>query len=343
MGVALLIGGTLLFRNATWYFGTVPLSVLVAFAFGMSCQTVVAMLRPILLADLAPLKIAAVDHSQRTFIIVASAALWAVGQLTLERSLDIAALASVISVAILILFLRHDLSRTNPFDWSWLRKTTVYGLKMAASGMLLTLTSSLSVLIIRSLLEDGFTQVGFYTRAVAIATMVVIVPRSLSLVFYAKWSLASSVDKVLQTERAARFNVGYGCIAALLTLVLGKQMIRLLYGVEFLPANGVLQILAPAMVLQCLFSVFNSLLASEGRAATTTLAMAGTLIIVVGSSLLLVPAWGIYGAATAVLLGNLFSAGFLFAACRASHRIAVRRILIMQCADFEYLIRSLRH
>jgi O-antigen/teichoic acid export membrane protein len=341
MGAALLLSGTLVFRAADDYFGYVPLGVLFAFAFGMACQTVVSILRPILLADFAALPIAVVDHSQRTLIILGTAALWALGALSLERSLTIIALGSAVSLTILCWCLRKDLCHAEPFDWQWLRRTTTYGLKMAASSMLLTLTSSLTVLIIRTMLADDFTEVGHYTRAVAVATMIVIVPRSMSPLFYAKWSKASAGDKLQQTERAARFNVGYGIAAASVTLVFGEPIIRLLFGSEFLPANSALQILAIAMVLQCLFSVFNSLLASEGRAATTTFALAGTLVVVCVGSLLMVPTWGIRGAALAVLAGNLLCTLYLYAACRALHPISLRRILVIQRDDLVYLRQAL--
>ena len=97
------------------------------------------------------------------------------------------------------------------------------------------------------------------------------------------------------------------------------------------------------MVFICLFSVFNSLLSSDGRAATVAKVLAMTMIIVCTLTYMTVPYIGIFGAALAVLCGNACSMVMIAAYCLSDYDLRIRRMLVIQPDDFRYLLRALTH
>ena len=341
IGLLLIVGMTAFFRLRAAFYGTFSIAVLLAFSFGMACHVIISLLRPVLVATLASRRILSVDLLQRLVMIIAALLLALSGILTVGWALCVTMLGGLAGMLLLLVFLRDDLKQPVPFQWTWFTETARYGVKIAASGVLFAITSSLTVLILRQRLPEDFAVVGYYTRAVAISGFAVLIPRALSPLFYAKWSDASNQDKTVQIERAARFNVFYGALAAVGLVVFGKLVVYVLYGSEFLPAHEVLYVFAPAMVLICLFSIFNSVLASDGRAATTASALGLALILVAGLAYVLVPTWGMFGAAVAVLCGNSLSTAILAVVCRDLYGLHLTRMLLISRADVQYLIKAL--
>jgi O-antigen/teichoic acid export membrane protein len=164
----------------------------------------------------------------------------------------------------------------------------------------------------------------------------------MSPLFYAKWADRRNTNRSAEIERAARCNLFYGVLAASGLILFGRHAILLLYGREFLPAYPVLFFFAPAMVFNCSFTIFNSLLASDGRAATTARVLATTVLLVCGLTYMQVPVWGIYGAAVAVLCGNVFSTVMMAVSCRERYAIRLHKMILIQGDDFRYLLRAFK-
>jgi O-antigen/teichoic acid export membrane protein len=342
LGAALTLALAAAFRAFPAYFGELRWSVLLAFSLGGACQLLIALLRSVLVAELAVRRMVAVNVLQHLVVIVLILALGLAGSLRVESALCVVALGSLCSAGLLLLFLGRDVLRLRRFELGWLTRTAGYGLKLAANGILVTLISSLTVMLIRYQLPQAFAALGLYTRAAAIAGLVVLIPRALSPLLYARWSDVDNDSRVQQCERVARFNVLYGLLAAAGLVLLGQYAILVLYGRAFLAAQQTLVILAPAMVFACLFSVFNILLASDGRAALTTAALAGAVLITGALTLLLVPRHAERGAALAVLAGNAFSALATGLICRRLYGLRLRRMLLVGPGELVYLWRKVR-
>ena len=342
VGVLLTVGMTAVFWTRDSFYGAFPWWCLVIFSFGMACHVVIALLRPVLVAALASRKILSVDIIQRAVLILGALAFALSGHLTVDWALVVTTSAGFAGMLLLLYFLRVELR--HPFGWqmTWFRETAAYGIKIAASGILFAITSSLTVLILADRLEHDFSVVGYYTRAVTISSFAVLIPRALSPLFYAKWSDAANKNKRDQIERAARFNVAYGFLAAIGLIVLGRWVVVLLYGAEFIEAYSALVIFAPAMLVMCLFSIFNSVLASEGEAATTAGCLARTLILVCALTYVLVPVYGMRGAAIAVLLGNALSTVMLGVVCCRLYGLRLSQMLFLSPQDVRYVIAALK-
>lgn len=250
-------------------------------------------------------------------------------------------LSGAAAFGLLLAYLAPLIQIRRPFEWRLLRQVVSYGLQLAALNLLQVLSASITVLLLRYLRQEQFAEIGLYTRAVAVCSLVSVVPVAIGPLLYAKWSGVRGTERTRQAEMAARLNLSYGIVMCALVALLGKYILWLMYGNEFIPATAALLPLAPALLFIPLFEVCNNLLAGDGRAATTVCVLAGTLVVVAVVTVLTVPTLGIRGAALAVLAGNAFTALTSLAICRKLYGLRVGHCLAVRPSDLRAVREAL--
>ena len=225
-------------------------------------------------------------------------------------------LGALLAGVLVLYYVRRDIDLSRRFDWRLFRQVLVYGIKLATTNLLLVLTGTLSVMLLRYLRQEQFTDVGLYTRAVAICSLARLVPIAVGPMLYAKWAASEGDVRTRQVEMAARMAAAYGLLAACIVVLLGKQILWLMYGEAFVPAHAALVFLAPAFVCMTVFGILSNFLASDGRAATTACILVGTVTMITVVTWLAVPTWGIQDAALGALLGNALAMASGLVVCR---------------------------
>ena len=324
------------------YFGVVSAAVAIVFSVGVGAVLMTNLVRPVLVAQLDARRMVAVDLAAPTIILLAGTVLWLVGCLEPGIVLAVGALGCIAGAAMVVTFLRREVHLARPFDWGLLGQGLVYGLKLAAANVLYVLSYNVTVLLLRYLTPERFDDVGLYTRAVAICSLVTLVPSAVGPLLYAKWSGMTGQARTNQAEMALRLNVAYGATAMVGILLLGKYIIWILYGAAFIPAEAALVFLAPALFLIPIFGVCSNLLASDGRAALSAFILAGTVVVVSVVTWVGVPLWGIRGAALAVLCANTFTAAGVVAVCVWLYGMNPLRCVLLRRSDIAYILAALR-
>lgn len=324
------------------YFGHVAASTAVCFAVGAGTALILALLRPILVAQMAARRMVTVDLSSRVFILIVGGLLAVFGVLRADVAILAFAGSNVFAFALLVYMLRAHLELRQPFEWRLFGEMLSYGAKLAATNILLVLSTSVTVMLLRWLGREGFGDVGLYTRAVAVCSLVTLVPTALGPLLYAKWAGTQGDERRRQAEMASRMNLVYGAVSCTTLLLVGKYVIWLLYGREFIPAVAALHILAPAMLLAPLYEVCNNLLAGDGRATVMATILAGTLAIVAGVTYTAAPSLGIQGAALGALCGNAFTVTMGFVVCRRLYGLRIEQCLVLRRSDVAYVYAALR-
>ena len=215
--------------------------------------------------------------------------LWA-GLLNLQNALMLyagaAGLAGLTAFAVLIGAGRFTLG-----DRGLLRRTLAVGGRGAVSVVLVLLLLRADVFLIEHFL--GEASVGSYRVALNFAEMMQRVPDVAGAVLLAK--VVRGEDDQLSL-RVARGILLFSLAAALALLAAGRPLIGWLfpsYPEAFLPLAWML----PGLVFLGLGSVCNTKLAGQGYPPITLWAAAVALALNIGLGLLLIPAWGLPGAA----------------------------------------------
>jgi len=329
-----LFAAVLLHRG---YFGSVSVPVALVFALGVALGLNTNLLRTILTAQLAARRMVAIDVARGLTLLVCGGALALAGRLSSGSAIVALSVSSAAAFGLLLAYLARYIKLTRPFEWPLLRGVVVYGLKLAAANLLQVLAASTTVLLLRYLRSDQFADVGLYTRAVAVCSLVSVVPTALGPLLYAKWCSTRGPERARQAELASRLNLAYGLVMCLGVALLGKYVLWLLYGREFIPGAAALLPLAPALLFLPLFEVCNNLLAGDGKAMITACILAGTLCVVASVTYLTVPSLGIRGAALGVLGGNAFTGLVSLAVCRKLYGLRIRHCLLLQKDDWQVI------
>jgi O-antigen/teichoic acid export membrane protein len=145
----------------------------------------------------------------------------------------------------------------------------------------------------------GVTFVGYYSVAVVMAEALWYFPGAVGTMMLARTPRLNSEEANESTPRICRNTIFLTLLAAVLLFVFGKTIINLLFGASFLPALKPMWILLPGIVALSINKVLCTELIGRGKPLIGTIAAAVSLVINIPLNLLLIPMWGIAGAAFA--------------------------------------------
>jgi O-antigen/teichoic acid export membrane protein len=141
--------------------------------------------------------------------------------------------------------------------------------------------------------------VGLYAIAVNFATLLMKIPEATGTVMFPR--LAGSEDRQAHaaTTRVCRSTLFILLLGVLAFAVAGPILIPLVYGAAFQGAVRPLLILLPSILLMALYQLLTRNFTSRGKQQVNILAASVALVLNVGLNVLLIPRFGIAGAALA--------------------------------------------
>lgn len=327
------------------YFGIIDLKQFIVFLIGTVSLILISILRPVFYAKH---KIGPV-----TFINVLPTLILLLGIfiLLLEEKLDVSnvlfywGIGNFFTFLVCLFFHRRNIDFKIKIDNSKIIEIVKYGTKISAANLLVVLISNVSIFFINKLSNNHFSDVGLYSRAIAISSIVFMVPSAVGPLLFAKWSTISNKELLsIEIKRTLRiFNLLVICIITL-GIIFSKLIIIILYGEAYLSIQFTLIILLCSLLFQVISEVFNNVLASQGKALQTMYSLLLMLIIIIIANLILVPTYGILGAGISILLGAIVNAFNLNYRVNKSlnMKINFKNNLIVKKADFYELKKLIK-
>lgn len=193
------------------------------------------------------------------------------------------------------------------FGWSENSMFVSYGLQYVFYSVLARLHSRVDVLLLTAM--STVAQVGHYATAVTLVQMLLNIPFALNMVLFPHVAERSKHENIsLETARYARYaTLMLFAVGAVLFMV-APFGIELLYGPEYLPAVNPLRLLLPGVITYSIGQVVSAHLMGRNRAIAlgvwTGISTAANVLL----NLLMIPRWGIEGAALASTLSYTLQA-----------------------------------
>jgi O-antigen/teichoic acid export membrane protein len=172
-----------------------------------------------------------------------------------------------------------------------------YGWRAQAGAMLQFFNYRLDVFIVNYL--AGVEQVGIYGVAVSLAELLWQWPNAVGLVLFPRVSASDPRETNRLTPRVLRWTLLLTLAGALALTLVGPMVIRTIFGARFAGAYVPMLILLPGVVLLGGGKVLTSAIAGRGHPGLNSINAAAALVVTLGGNLLLVPRYGISGAALA--------------------------------------------
>lgn len=205
------------------------------------------------------------------------------------------------------------------WDREVMRATLGYGLRGHIGNVLQFFNYRLDVFIVNYFL--GPADVGVYGVSVALAELLWYLPNAVGFVIFPKAASTKPQDMNLFTPRVFRITLGLTALGGVGLALFAKPLIAFVYSSAFIGAYPAMLALLPGVVLLGSGKVLTNEIAGRGFPHYNSINAGVALVLTVGLDIVLIPRYGIMGAAVA----STISYSAIFVTAVIFYRLVSRR------------------
>jgi O-antigen/teichoic acid export membrane protein len=251
--------------------------------------------------------------------------------------LSAALLAYLLTPFCLLIFALAQVWRVAPLklrlNFGLMKESVSFGIKGHIGTVCGFLSYRVDMFLVGALL--GTQAVGYYAVAVGLAEQIWRVPDAASTVLFPKVASSEEGSSNRATALVCRHTLFISLLLAVGLLVVGGPLVTLLYGQAFRSSVIPMFLLLPGVVAMGMEKVLSSHITGSGRPIVTTYAAVASLLINIGVNLVLVPRWGISGAAIASTISYSLGAAVLLLYFLRKSKYHVGDALLIRMADIK--------
>ena len=207
-----------------------------------------------------------------------------------------------------------------------------YGMKSHVQLIVGHFVYQIDIYIIAYLL--GAKQVAFYNIAVGIASLLWFLPDTIGLVLFPTLtSVHDDADIHSFTARICRNSLIIVGVAALFLCFVGKYLIQVLYGVEYLQSLYAMLLILPGIVGMSLYKILARNFSSRNRQQISILAGVISLLMNIVLNFLWIPKYGIEGAAFASTVSYCLAGMILLMKTKSESGLPLGKFLLIETKD----------
>jgi O-antigen/teichoic acid export membrane protein len=195
------------------------------------------------------------------------------------------------------------------------------------------------IFILAALLST--TEVGHYSIAVGLVSLVFFIPDTVGFVLFPKLAGFEGKDADEFAIRACRNTLFVTALPILGIALFGKLAIRILYGTEFLPACQALYWLLPGTMAMCVYMILSRYFTSKNKQEITIVAGLTGLATNVGLNFILIPRLGIAGAAVSTTLSYSATTFLMLFFFMRESRCGLMECVMIKRTDIAQLLQML--
>jgi O-antigen/teichoic acid export membrane protein len=239
-----------------------------------------------------------------------------------------------------VLLMRRFVKVSFQWDRSLVRETLRFGVQQNLGNLLDFLNYRFDMLLVNWFLDPA--HVGYYSISVVVVEKMWYIPNVLSAVLHPRIAHAGNDGEANRAtavvSRVTVLVIAAGCLAILL---LGRPLVRLLYSSRFLPAVTPLFILLPGIVMISIAKIVTSDLTARGYPRASMWAGLVAVVSNIAANLVLIPRFGLAGAALSSTISYTLCAVVLVAYFRRVTGVSVTALVVPTVADARYLARAI--
>ncbi len=227
--------------------------------------------------------------------------------------------------------------RTAPLRLTWrpelARDMMTFGSKSYLQTLASTLHFRIDQYMIGFLLDP--VQVGFYAVATNLALLLLRISDATGTVLYPRLAAAGERDAHAQTSAVCRHTLFITVLVALGYELFGGLAIRLLFGERYAAAVLPMRLMLPGIVMISLYLILTRNFTSRNRQEVNIVAAGAALAINVGLNWVLIPRWGIAGAAVSTAVSYSTAALILLVVFARESGYGIAKTLFIGRADLD--------
>lgn len=212
------------------------------------------------------------------------------------------------------------------------KKHLSFGLKGYIANFTTFLTYRFDMFLVSYFLNPS--EVGYYGLAVGLAELIWYVPNSINAMLYPTLSASSTKEANDFTPKVCRNTVFIVSLTSLALVFSGRFVINILYGEVYLPSLKPFLTLLPGVTILTIGKLLSSYTTGRGKPIFATYASIIALVSNTLLNLILIPRWGITGAAFSSTVAYSFTALFILIAYLKMSGNALKDTLLIKKEDF---------
>ena len=286
----------------------------------------------IVLGTNRPLHYASIATVQLGSALVIQVGLALAGRLTATSALVALAIGAGLSTALGLGLIRREVPVRLRWDPKIIRTFAAFGIRGYAANLMMFFNYRLDALIVNGL--AGVVSLGYYSIATAIAETLWYGANGFALVMFPHVSSLERKEANRITPVVCRNAIFVTLAGALVMFALSRELILVVFGSTMLPALYPLWLLLPGVVTLTAAKVIASYLSGIGKPIYSTYISGGTLVLTVILDLLLIPRYGISGAAVASSIVYTIASVASVSIFRHESGAGLLETLVVQPGDF---------
>ena len=222
---------------------------------------------------------------------------------------------------------------------SYVREVMLYGLKIHAGNIFRTLNYRLDSLIVGMFFS--LAVVGYYSIATSLVQTAMLIGYSIGTVILPVISKVGFADDKYIIIPILRVTIFISVLFCAAVYGFGSMFIKLCFGQAFIPAVEPLYIMAPTAIFTNVSLILSYYYVGTGRGVISSYSSVILVLTTAIFALLLIPHWGIRGAALAVTMSSLVQALYLFLTLKKDGSYGFGELLIPRKSDLMHVRKQI--
>ncbi|MDO5378812.1 MAG: polysaccharide biosynthesis C-terminal domain-containing protein [Clostridia bacterium] len=311
------------------------IGVVAAAAFGSFALTAVCLLAPVqVLANQLSFMIMVEDVKFKNVIFFAAritnTVITILAFYTMERTIMVSLALIVVGDLITIILSLYRLRRVpNPLraDLRFAARIVPFGFISMLTTLMLTLNYRVDTLMMGYMYGIADAEIGFYTLGVSLSEYGWLIPDAFREVLFSRTAKDDAIGEVTMSMKVNLYLTLF-MIAGI--LLLGRPVIWLLAGAEYLPAYPVTVALIVGIIPMSYFKIIGTLLLAQGKKGVYLGMLTGSVVVNVLCNMALIPLWGKMGAAVASVVSYTAAGALFLGYYLKTYRIPVRDVFLFK-------------
>ena len=228
----------------------------------------------------------------------------------------------------------------NPFkaEPKFAAKILPFGIVAMLTTLLLTLNYRIDVLMLNAF-QVTDAEIGFYSLGVSLSEYLWIIPDAFREVLFSRTAKDDSIGDITMSMK---MNLYIMMVLILCVVLLGKPLIALVYGADFLPAYGVTCILIFGVVSMSYFKIIGTLLLAQGKKMVYLGMLTVSVIVNMIANCFFIPWLGKSGAALASVLSYTVAGLVFLIYFMKTYHVPFKDVFVLTPSEVKGMVRKLR-
>ncbi|WP_198508993.1 oligosaccharide flippase family protein [Bacillus sp. FJAT-44742] len=217
-----------------------------------------------------------------------------------------------------------------------------HGIKFALALFILTLNYRVDIIFLEQMTSPE--SVGIYSIGTNLSELIWKLPAAMGMVLFAKSASSKVGDEktYLRAVKLLRMSMPLLLCICLLLWIMAPFLVSVIYGEEFISSVEVIRILLPGIFVIVISKILHPDLAGRGFPLYAFWVFVGPLILNIILNLILIPKYGMSGAAWASTISYSLG-GLLFGIVYSrKEQIPLRTVLFLQLSDIKEVINKFK-